>query len=131
MQDLWIWIGTIGGGLVALDRGLAAVSNLGLWPSRWKRFDLARAKEIVEQEERDEALTLLAHERDALVALAGIAPELQALPAAVAEIRYQVTANGGGSMRDDVTAIRRRLDDGAQRFDRLEGRVDALEGKAS
>lgn len=72
------------------DRGLQRLATVGRWPSRLRRYDHARAKRIVEAEERDRALDELAENSKLILA--------------------EVRPNGGASMRDEIRAMGGRLD---------------------
>lgn len=83
------------GAIIAGDRILTALSNLGLWPSRMRRYDRARAERIVAELEREESLDLLAANTKAILA--------------------HLEPNGGKSMRDAVN----RLQEGNDTTQRL------------
>lgn len=80
-----------------------ALGLVGKAPMRFRRFDVLRAHEIVEREQRETQLTALAKQADLILAA--------------------VTPNGGKSLMDVVTRVEKKLDDHITSSDKVEAAV--------
>ena len=89
MEQLVPWIVAGAALVLTADRMMAAFDHLGVLPKRFRTWDHRRAREIVEHERRENAITALA-ERSEL-------------------ILTELVPNGGRNLRDALTRIEAKL----------------------